>query len=82
MDFALNPNPFGKGRQEMRVSQRLIVNYFTAKRLLGALQMTVQRHEGAFGSLELDVHRRQRAVAEKRGCRSGSKPTAGWQDRW
>ena len=58
MDFALNLNPFGKGRQKVRVSQRLIMNYFTAKRLLGALQMTVQRHEGAFGSLELDVNRR------------------------
>ena len=50
--------PFGKGCQEVRVSQRLVMNYFTAKRLLGALQMTVQRHEGAFGSLELDVRRR------------------------
>ena len=57
-DFALNPNPFAAGRQEIRVSQRLVMNYFTAKRLLGALQMTVQRHEGAFGSLELDVRRR------------------------
>ena len=35
MDFALNPNSFGKGRQEVRVSQQLIMNYFTAKRLAG-----------------------------------------------
>jgi hypothetical protein len=58
VDFALNPNPFATGRQEVRVSQRLIMNYFTAKRLLAALQVTVQRHEGAFGSIELDVRRR------------------------
>ena len=33
--------------KEVWVSQRVIMNYFTAKRLLGALQMTVLRHEGA-----------------------------------
>jgi hypothetical protein len=34
------------------------MNFFTAKRLLAALGMTVQRHEGAFGAIELDVNRR------------------------
>jgi hypothetical protein len=58
LDFALNPNPFGSGRQELRVSQRLILNHFTAKRLLAALSATLQRHEAAFGSIELDVRRR------------------------
>lgn len=58
VDFALNPQPFATGRQEVKVSQRLIMNFFTAKRLLGALQMTIQRHEGAFGAIELDVRRR------------------------
>jgi len=58
VDFALNPNPFAAGRQEVKVSQRLIMNHYTAKRLLGALQVTVQRHESAFGSIELDVRRR------------------------
>jgi len=38
VDFALNPNPFLAGKQEVNVSQRLIVNFYTAKRLLGALQ--------------------------------------------
>ena len=58
VDFALNPQPFATGRQEVKVSQRLIMNFYTAKRLLGALQMTIQRHEGAFGAIELDVRRR------------------------
>jgi hypothetical protein len=58
VDFALNPNPFAPGKQEVKVSQRLIMNHYTAKRLLGALQVTVQRHESAFGSIELDVRRR------------------------
>ena len=58
VDSALNPQPFATGRQEVKVSQRLIMNFYTAKRLLGALQMTIQRHEGAFGAIELDVRRR------------------------
>jgi hypothetical protein len=58
VDFALNPQPFATGRQEVKVSQRLIMNFYTAKRLLGALQMTIQRHESAFGAIELDVRRR------------------------
>src|SRR5918911_3995057 len=58
VDFALNPNPFQAGRQEVRVTQRLIMNFYTAKRLASALAMTLQRHEGTFGSIELDVRRR------------------------
>jgi hypothetical protein len=34
------------------------MNHFTAKRLLQALAMTLQRHEQAFGTLETDVMRR------------------------
>lgn len=58
LDLALNPNPFAAGKQKVNVSQRLIMNYFTAKRLLAALSVTVQRHESAFGAVELDVRRR------------------------
>src|SRR5215510_7512896 len=58
IDFCLNPNPFGAGRQEIPVAQRLIMNFFTAKRLLSALAMTLQRHEQTFGPIELDIRRR------------------------
>jgi hypothetical protein len=58
IDFCLNPNPFHVGRQEITVSQRLIMNFFTAKRLYAALHMTLQRHEQTFGPIELDVRRR------------------------
>jgi hypothetical protein len=58
IDFCLNPNPFQTGRQEIAVSQRLIVNFYTAKRLASALAMTLQRHEQTFGSIELDIRRR------------------------
>lgn len=58
VDFALNPNPFQAGKQEVRVTQRLIMNFYTAKRLCSALAMTLQRHEQTFGAIELDVRRR------------------------
>jgi hypothetical protein len=58
IDFGLNPNPFLAGKQEVNVTQRLIMNFYTAKRLASALMMTLQRHEGTFGVIELDVRRR------------------------
>src|SRR5271165_4260600 len=58
VDFALNPNPFQSGKQEVKVTQRLIMNFYTAKRLCSALAMTLQRHEQTFGAIELDVRRR------------------------
>ena len=58
VDFALNPNPFAQGKQEINVNNRLIMNFYTAKRLLSALAMTIQRHEQSFGSIELDIRKR------------------------
>ena len=58
LDFGLNPQPFATGRQDVKANQRLVMNFYTAKRLLTALGMTIQRHEGTFGAIELDVRRR------------------------
>jgi hypothetical protein len=63
VDFALNPNPFQSGKQEVKVTQRLIMNFYTAKRLCSALAMTLQRHEQTFGAIELDVRRRATGAA-------------------
>ena len=58
LDLGLNPHPFGTGEIVVPVQQRIIMNHFTAKRLLAALSMAVQRHEQAFGVLETDVRKR------------------------
>jgi hypothetical protein len=58
LDFALNPNPFAQGRHEVKVTERLVLNFFTAKRLSRALVATLQRIEASFGPIELDVQRR------------------------
>ena len=60
VDFGLNPQPVGIPKDPIYVKQRVIMNFFTAKRLLGALQMSVQRHEAVFGVLETDIQKRLR----------------------
>lgn len=61
LDLGLNPQPFAMGNVTIDVSQRIILNHYTAKRLLSALSMALQRHEQAFGVLETDVRRRVRS---------------------
>ena len=68
LDFGLNAQPFGVPTEPVEVKQRIVTNYFTAKRMLQALHMSVQRHEQAFGVLETDVQKR---VV---GGRGGSPP--------
>ncbi len=58
IDFGLNNQPFGTPTAPIKLNQRLVVNFYTAKRLLAALQMSIQRHEQAFGVLETDVRLR------------------------
>ena len=58
LDFGLNAQPFGVPTDPVEVKQRIVVNYFTAKRMLQALHLSVQRHEQTFGVLETDVQKR------------------------
>jgi hypothetical protein len=57
LDFGLNAQPMG-APTNIEIKQRLVMNYFTAKRLFQALGMSIQRHETAFGVLETDVQKR------------------------
>ena len=43
------------------INQRLVLSYYTAKRLLGGLARVVQHHETEFGVLETDVQKRSRS---------------------
>ena len=58
IDFGLNPQPFGVPTTPIPVKQRIITNFYTAKRMLHALQLSIQRHEATFGVLETDVQKR------------------------
>ena len=58
LDLGLNPNPYAQAETTVKVGQRIIMNHYTAKRLLSALSTALQRHEQAFGVLETDVRKR------------------------
>jgi|MudIll2142460700_1097286.scaffolds.fasta_scaffold122112_2 hypothetical protein len=76
IDFGLNPQPVGMPKDPIEVKQRIIVNFFTAKRLLAALQLSVQRHEAVFGVLETDIQKRLRpqAVAQMQQQQQQQQP--------
>ena len=65
VDFGLNNQPMGVPTEPIPIAQRVILNFFTAKRLLGALSMSIQRHEAAFGVLETDVQKRVQPSARQ-----------------
>jgi len=58
VDFGLNAQPLGATNEPIAVSERVVMNYFTAKRLLQALGASVARHESVFGELETNVLKR------------------------
>jgi len=62
IDFGLNTQPFGMPTEPIVVTQRIVTNLYTAKRLLHVLQLTVQRHEATFGAIETDVQKRARSA--------------------
>jgi len=66
IDFGLNTQPMVQSQDAIKVTQRIILNYYTAKRMLGALHMAVQRHEAAFGTLETDIQKRVIPSAQQR----------------
>jgi hypothetical protein len=58
IDLGLNENPTINPSEPIIGTQRVVLNYFTAKRLFHALQITLQRHEAAFGVIEVDIQKR------------------------
>lgn len=58
LDFGLNPQSPGEQAAPVKISQRLVVNYFTAKRLWMALGAFLQRHEQTFGEVQIDINKR------------------------
>ena len=62
IDFGMNAQPIGANDQPVDISQRIVLNFYTAKRLLQALHVSIQRHEKVFGDIEIDIQKR--VVAE------------------
>jgi len=62
VDFGMNSQPMGTNDKPVDINQRIVLNFFTAKRLLHALHVSVQRHEEVFGEIETNIQKR---VVEK-----------------
>ncbi|VTS06128.1 DUF3467 domain-containing protein [Tuwongella immobilis] len=61
LDFGLHTQMMtASGPEAVHLSQRLVMSFYTAKRLLNALQWAVSRHENNFGVLETDPQKRLR----------------------
>jgi hypothetical protein len=61
LDFGLNAEHGQKAiTQPIKLSHRLVLNFFTAKKLLGTLYYAVNRHEAMFGPVETDIQKRLR----------------------
>src|SRR5579864_5291835 len=60
LDFGLNTQMTPVPSEPIKLTHRLVMNFFTAKRLLGALHMAVQQHENSYGVLEVDIGKRVR----------------------
>src|SRR5436309_7547737 len=71
IDFGLNPQMGQVPTEAIKLNTRLVMNFYTAKRLLNALQFAVQRHESFFGVVEVDVQKRVRGFPQ-----TGIRPMA------
>ena len=60
LDFGLNTQMTPSATQPVKLTHRVVMNFFTAKRLLNGLHFAVSRYENAFGVLELDFQKRAR----------------------
>jgi hypothetical protein len=58
LDFGLNSQVTPDPKEPVRLTHRLVINFYTAKRLLGLLQMAIQQHESMFGAVETDINKR------------------------
>ncbi len=52
LDFGLNSQPFAAGRQVVKANQRVVMNFFSAKRLLSAIGVTIRMREQTFDGIE------------------------------
>ena len=65
LDFGMNlGNPAGQQPNQpqviFQVTDRVVMNYYSAKRLALTLGQLIRRHEEQFGELELDVNKRRK----------------------
>jgi len=65
LDFGMNTVVQGQQQTQpeilFKISNRIVLNYYSAKRLAISLSQMIRRHEQQFGELELDVAKRRKS---------------------
>ncbi len=74
LDFGLNPQILPTPTEPVKLTHRVVMNFYTAKRLLLALNNVVVQHENAYGALELDFQKRVKGMP--RPITASARPNA------
>ncbi len=77
LDFGLNTQMTPNPQEPIKLSHRVVMNFFTAKRLMTALINVVQAHENTYGVLELDFQRRATRGMPRPQASTGIRPAGG-----
>jgi hypothetical protein len=72
LDFGLNTQMSPQPTEAIKLSHRVVMNFYTAKRLMNALLGVVSQYENTYGVLELDFQRRARQAP--RAPQTGIRP--------
>lgn len=59
-DFGLNTQAAARAGEPVRLTHRLVMSFYTAKRLLIALEVAIKQYEETYGPLELDARKRSK----------------------
>ncbi len=58
MDFGLIPTAQNPAAKPIKIETQLVMSFYSAKRLLSALEGTIADHEKVFGVIETDIRKR------------------------
>jgi len=72
LSFGLNTQ--AQITKPIKTTHRVVMNFYTAKRLLHLLGQVIAQHEATFGVLELDAQRRARGLPRTNVPPSALKP--------
>ncbi len=74
LDFGLNTQMTPTPTEAVHLTHRVVMNFYTAKRLMNAMIGVVSQYENTYGALELDFQRRIRNLPRPGGP-GGPRPT-------
>jgi len=60
LDFGLNPQVTPTPGEPIKLTHRVVMSFYNAKRLMNALIGVVSQYENTYGPLEIDVQKRVR----------------------